>query len=61
MLYLGSLFGVRIGYMLSDVAIAVVLGVLLIYMEYKSFKKARRLWREETIQKELASKGLLPK
>ena len=50
-LYLGTLFGVKIGTTLSDVQVAITLAIVLLYMSYTSMKKSMTLWRNENIAK----------
>jgi uncharacterized membrane protein YfcA len=50
-LYLGTLFGVKIGTILSDVQVAISLSIVLLYMSYTSFKKSMTLWKNENIAK----------
>jgi hypothetical protein len=47
LLYLGTLFGVRIGMMMSDIQVAVCLTIVLFYVTLKTALKARELYKQE--------------
>jgi uncharacterized membrane protein YfcA len=52
MMYLGTLFGVKIGTMLSELALAVSLALVLLFMAYTTVIKAIDLYKKETIEKQ---------
>lgn len=55
MIYLGTLFGVKIGTMLTEVQVALSLTTVLLYMTFTSAKKCVKLWKEENIAKQLVN------
>ncbi len=52
-LYLGTLFGVQVGSYLSETALAISLGAVLLFVSVKTMQKAIDTYRKENEKKRL--------
>ncbi len=59
-LYLGTLFGVKLGTMLSEVVLAVSLASVLLFVAVNTARKAKELYNKENEQREKVKKALNP-
>ena len=59
-LYLGTLFGVKVGTMLSEVVLAVSLASVLLFVAVNTAIKAKELFNKENVQRQKAKEALNP-
>jgi uncharacterized membrane protein YfcA len=59
-LYLGTLFGVKVGTMLSEVVLAVSLASVLLFVAVNTAIKANELFNKENVQRQKAKEALNP-